>query len=129
MSEDSVTRRRRALLRGHEAELHVADLLVQVGWRVLARNWTGGGGELDIVAELNGKLRFVEVRARASDETVPVEDTITPAKQGRLRRAARAWLVSDGRVDWAEMAFLVALVDLSVEPWSVDWLDDAFDGV
>jgi len=104
----------------------VADLLVQVGWSVLDRNWTAKVGELDLVVQRAGKLRFVEVRSR-QDAMVPVEETIDGRKQAKLRRAAKAWLL-DNDGSWDEVAFLVALVDLASEPWSVEWIDDAFDG-
>lgn len=111
---------------GFEAESYVADLLQQVGWTVLDRNWTVKVGELDAVVERGGKLRFVEVRARES-AMVPVDETIGHLKRGKLRRTAEAWLL-DHEGDWDEMAFLVALVDLGTDPWAVEWIDNAFDG-
>jgi len=119
--------RRAAWQEGLQAEAYVADLLARVGWTVLDRNWSGGGGELDAVVLRDGKLRMVEVRARTDDEVVPVEETITTHKRARLRSAARAWLL-DHEPDYDEVAFLVALVDLGTDPWSVTWIDDAFDG-
>jgi len=112
---------------GLRAEAHVGALLRRVGWSVLDTNWSGGGGELDLVVLREGKLRFVEVRARTDDDLVPVEESITHAKRSRLRGAARAWLLAHD-TPWDEAAFLVALVDLSTDPWSVTWIDDAFDG-
>lgn len=124
-ADDAVQRRRQALRAGHRAEAEVDRRLTAVGWQVLDRNWTVPGGELDLVAVLNGKLRFVEVRARSSDDDVPVEETITAAKQRRLRHAATSWLQEHGD-DWSEIAFLVALVDMGREPWRITWVDDAF---
>ncbi|MFK7929584.1 MAG: YraN family protein [Myxococcota bacterium] len=118
--------RRQARLSGYEAEAYVADLLQQVGWSVLDRNWTSKVGELDAVVLRDGKLRFVEVRAR-QDAMVPTVDTIDFHKQRKLRRVAKAWMLASD-VAFDEVAFLVALVDLSTEPWSVEWIDDAFDG-
>ncbi len=37
------------------------------GWRIVARNWIGGGGELDIVASRWRTLLVVEVRQRAHE--------------------------------------------------------------
>ncbi|MCB9662644.1 MAG: YraN family protein [Alphaproteobacteria bacterium] len=117
--------RREALQAGAEAEDFVAARLVAGGARVLARRWSGGGGELDLVVERAGRLRFVEVKARADDVLDPLEQ-ITPAKQARLVGAARAWLRAHATAA-TEVAFLVAVVDLSAEPWQVSWVDDAFD--
>ena len=104
----------------------MASELRREGWSILAQNWSGGGGELDVVVRRGDVLRFVEVKARSDASLDPLEQ-ITASKVGRLRKAAEAWLV-DRDHDIAEVAFLVAIVDLASEPWSVDWVDDAFDG-
>jgi putative endonuclease len=121
----TVERRRAALLVGHKAERLVGDTLEQRGWTVLCRNWRGGGGELDLVVLRSGVLRIVEVRARSGD-MVTAEDSVTPSKQRKLRRAAEAWLLSCDEA-WTEVAFWVVVVDLSSDPWTFRWIDNAFD--
>jgi putative endonuclease len=116
--------RRRALRRGHDAEAWVAQLLEAQGWSVLARNWHARGGELDVVVERDGVLRFVEVRARDPRDDTGLE-SIGPTKQRRLRAAAEAWLLAHGEPE-REVAFLVAIVALHADGWTVEWLDDAF---
>ncbi len=116
---------RAAWLRGHEAEERVAEALLRSGVDLLARNWRGGGGELDLVVRRAGKVRFVEVKARTDDTIDPLE-SIGPAKRGKLISAARAWLLAFAP-DVDEVAFLVAVVDCRTEPWSIAWIDDAFD--
>jgi putative endonuclease len=121
--------RRRALDRGRSAEGFVAESLGAAGVEVLARNWVGGGGELDLVVRRDGRIRFVEVKARADDGVDPLE-AIGPGKRSRLVGAAEAWLSAhpSHAAESSELAFLVAVVDLATEPWSVAWLDSAFDG-
>lgn len=100
-------------------------MLVRDGWMVLSRNWRGGGAELDIVVRRGSALRFVEVKARTGDELDALE-SITAQKRSRLARGARAWLdAHQPAVD--DIAFLIAVVDLSEEGMSVQWWDDAFD--
>ena len=116
--------RRAALERGARAERVVADALVSDGWAVLSRNWRGGGGELDIVIERSGVIRFVEVKARASGDIL-LDDAVTASKRRRLTGAARAWLLQHETVE--ECAFLVALVSMETDGWRVEWIDNAFD--
>lgn len=52
---------------GAAAERRAAWHLRLRGWRIVARNWIGGGGELDIVASRWRTLLVVEVRQRAGD--------------------------------------------------------------
>lgn len=76
---------RRAI--GLAAEDRAARHLAWRGWRVVARNWYGGGGELDIVASRWRTLLVVEVRSRADDRALA---SIDKDKLERTIRAARA---------------------------------------
>ena len=110
---------------GVRAEDAVVAELMAHGWTVLDRNWRGGGGELDVVVWRADQLRFVEVKARV-DATIDAEESLMGAKRPRLVSAAQLWL--DGStIDPAGIAFLVVVVDCTVEPWAFTWYDDAFD--
>lgn len=77
----------------------MARWLTRRGWRVVARNWRGGGGELDIVAVRGTVLAVIEVKARA--DAAALDEPIRSAQAGRLRRAAEAYLARhphDGEV-------------------------------
>ena len=119
----STSDRRTALELGARAECAVADALESDGWTVLARNWRGGNGELDVVVERDGVLRFVEVKARAEADPT-LADAVTDSKRRRLVSAARTWLLEHGARN--ECAFLVALVSTGT-PWKIEWIDNAFD--
>jgi putative endonuclease len=116
--------RRAALERGARAETFAAEVLTRDGWTVLARNWRARGGELDLVVERDGVLRFVEVKARDPSDDTGL-DAIDGLKRRKLVAAAEAWLAERGppRV---EVAFLVAVVSFEADGWSIEWLDDAF---
>ncbi|MGJ3521588.1 YraN family protein [Nitratidesulfovibrio sp. D1] len=77
--------------RGEEA---AARLLAKRGLRVLARNWRHGGLELDIVCDDRGTLVFVEVKTRAASGPARPDEALTPAKRGKLVRAARQYLAA-----------------------------------
>lgn len=110
---------------GARAEQAVADALIADGWRVLARNWRAAGGEVDLIVVRDGKLRFVEVKAR-TEAVMDGADAITPDKQRRIAMAANAWL--DAHVtDATELAMLVAVVDVVGGELTIRWIDDAFD--
>ena len=93
------------------------------GWRLLARQWRGGGGEIDLVVERAGFVRFVEVKLRAPDDPLS-DEAVSPSKQARLRQAARAWFLLH-REPAREACFTVAIL---AADGAVRWIDDAFDG-
>jgi putative endonuclease len=82
-------RRRRAYLLGLRAEIWATLYLRLFGWRILARRWQDGGGEIDIVAMRGDVVAFVEVKARPSLDQAA--EAVTRDKARRMSRAARAW--------------------------------------
>lgn len=73
---------------GRAAERSAERHLRLRGWRICARNWTGDGGELDLVASRWRTLLVVEVRRRADHALAGW--SVDAAKLERTRRAARA---------------------------------------
>jgi putative endonuclease len=77
--------RQEAEKRGRGAETLACWYLRLHGWRILARRARVPGGEVDIVARRGRTLAFVEVKARASEETAALA-----LDEWRLRRVALA---------------------------------------
>lgn len=75
-------------LEGAQAEARAVRYLQWRGWRIAARNWYGGGGELDIVASRWRTLLIVEVRRRLTGSEALV--SIDRAKLDRTLRATQA---------------------------------------
>lgn len=73
--------------------------LLAKGAKILARNYTVRGGELDLIAELNDVVLFVEVKLRKTDAFGSIYETIPPSKQRRLSHAAKVYLQQSGLLD------------------------------
>ena len=113
--------------RGISAEVLVAELLVEEGWSILARNWRGGGAELDIVASKDDSIRFVEVKSREHLDQMAFE-SVGRLKQRKLTMGAEAFLTKSVR-QYDEHKFLVVFVTGPVDSPAITWIDDAFEGV
>lgn len=83
---------RKSVVIGRRSEDRAAAYLEGLGYVVLGRNFRGGNGELDIIAEKNGVVYFVEVKARRGGGMVSAREAVTADKQQRLLAAAEAWL-------------------------------------
>jgi putative endonuclease len=83
---------RQRAVRGREGEALVAERLESRGFRLVGRNVRVGRLELDIIAEHDGLLVFVEVRTRRAGALVHPAATVDRDKQARIRRAALGWL-------------------------------------
>ncbi len=95
--------------RGLSAEGRAAALLFAKGFRIVARRWRSGVGEIDIVARRRNLLVFVEVKARRDLDSAA--EAVTARQQQRIIAAAQAWLAAhpeDGACDIRFDAVLVA---------------------
>ena len=93
---------------GDWGEALVAQYLLAHGCTVLDTNWRCRLGELDIVAEQNGTLLFVEVKLRTNLAYGAPREYVTAKKQQKLRAAALLYLSMHGtdapaRFDVAEI--------------------------
>ncbi len=100
--------------RGQYGEKLAADHLLATGYQMIARNFRGGSGEIDIVARKNGVTYFVEVKTRKSGAQVSPAESLTTDKKRRLKSAVMAWLAEHGRLD-SPCSFLLAEVELPPE--------------
>jgi putative endonuclease len=76
---------------GRFGERLAVQHLLAKGYRIRERNYRTREGEIDIIAEGDGVLAFVEVRARRGDAMGSALESLTPAKQRRLVALAEAY--------------------------------------
>ncbi|MDQ2973036.1 MAG: YraN family protein [bacterium] len=77
---------------GDFGEEAVANYLTNVGYRILNRNWKTRWCEIDIVAQKEKTVYFVEVKFRKSTNWGDGLEYITPKKQQQMRFAAEMWM-------------------------------------
>jgi putative endonuclease len=87
---------------GRWGEDRAAAFLEEQGYQVVARNWRCPGlGEIDLVAQHESCLIFVEVRVRTGRSYGTPEESVTRSKRARLIRLAEAYVLSVGwQSDW-----------------------------
>lgn len=95
--------------RGRHAEDRAAAALVAEGWEVIARRLRTPAGELDLVAERDGLLAFVEVKARPTLTDAAL--ALGARQRGRLVAAAECFLAANPGRGTAGVRFDVVLVD------------------
>lgn len=102
-------RGRRSHGRGVAAEAAACAALAADGWAVLARRLRTPAGEVDIVAERDGLLALVEVKARP--DLAAAADALRPSQRARLIAAAGIVLAAHPAWGRAGVRFDVILVD------------------
>ena len=107
LSKDS-TKRTEKQKRGRMGEELTVRELKRRGFRILRRNWRFLRNEIDIIAEKEGRVVFVEVKTRKKEVFFPVR-ALSLEQERRIILASRAFLRELGRPD-REAAYLYSLV-------------------
>jgi putative endonuclease len=99
---------------------------VRRGYRVLARNWRCGIGELDLVLGRGSVLVFCEVKTRRGARFGGGYEAVDPRKRRKLRAVAEVFLLQ-APVRPADVRFDVASVAIRGDgSASVELFEDAF---
>ena len=99
--------------------------LERLGYRILERNYRSRFGEIDIVAQEDDTVVFVEVKTKTSgDFGDPVEE-VTAQKQRQIVSMGEEYYSFRCRPD-TQCRFDVVSVDLSVMPARITVYQDAF---
>ena len=101
-------RGRRAYAAGQDAEALAAAALSAEGWQILAQRLRTEAGEIDLIAEREGLLAFIEVKGRPS--LAEAAFALGPRQRSRLVAAAGAWIAEHPGHGNAGMRFDVMLV-------------------
>lgn len=81
---------------GKRGESAAAAYVQRAGMTLAAMNWRTASGEVDIVAWDGPDLVLVEVKTRRSTRMGTPEEAVSPTKQRRLVRLARAYIAETG---------------------------------
>jgi len=115
--------------RGQDAEQACCKYLQQQGLKLLAKNYHGRRGELDLVMRDNNTVVFVEVRYRKNNTYGGALESITSSKQEKLRLTAEQYLqretkLQNGRFDVVAMTEKVQ--NNGSNFYAFEWIKNAF---
>ncbi len=77
---------------GALGEDEAVRFLKRNGYRIVERNYKSRLGEIDIIAEENGAICFVEVKTRSSQNFGVPQDALTKTKRHQLSKMALGYL-------------------------------------
>lgn len=109
---------------GPQGEELAAGYLIRQGYRILHRNWRSGRTEIDIVAENNLFIVFVEVKCRSSDYAVHPAEAVNVPKQRTIINAASNYI--DTYAVSKEARFDIITVIISGDRHEIDHIENAY---
>ncbi len=111
---------------GNHGEDIACKYLERKEYKILKRNFHFGKiGEIDIVAEKDGTLVFVEVKTRKNNEYGDPLLSINHQKQTALRKAAEGYLYVN-KINDKPCRFDIVIIDSASTPPKAKHLENAF---
>ncbi|HSC24975.1 MAG TPA: YraN family protein [Candidatus Babeliales bacterium] len=110
--------------KGKEGELLVARYLQEEGYTIITQNYRKRFGEIDLIAQKNDTLVFVEVKWRRNPLIDPAE-LIGPSKQKKIISIAKQYLSTHTSLDIV-CRFDVALIEETNNSLELRYISNAF---
>jgi len=108
---------------GRKAEEAARNYLDMRGFKIIEQNYRRPHTEIDIVAEKDDVIYFVEVKYRADYDQGGGLEAITPSKLHRMRRGAETWVTE---VKWRGEYSLAALELAGRDYQVMNFIDNAY---
>jgi putative endonuclease len=93
MNDDVAIRSSREKIElGIKGEDLAVSFLKETGYRILKRNYRIGHSDIDILAQDESSLVFIEVRTKSREDRGMPEDTLTANKLRRMKKTAELYI-------------------------------------
>ena len=112
---------------GQSAESMAEDMLRKKGYRILAKNHRIAGGELDLIADDQGTLVFIEVKARRSNQFGGAPYAITTRKKQQIIKLALCYLSQHGLTNTHCRFDVILAVGTNEQTLQLTHIEQAFE--
>jgi putative endonuclease len=106
---------------GQYGEDLAARFCRQHHFKIIARNYKCRFGEIDIIAERDGVVHFIEVKNRSKD-LIPGRYAVNTSKQCHIRKAAQNYLMQHNLTNTCLVAFDV----IEITDGNLEFLENCF---
>ena len=96
---------------GNLAEEMAAEFLIDLGYKILTRNYRFQKAEIDIIAVFNKEIIIVEVKARSSDVFLEPQEAVTKRKIKLVVMAANEFMRAGNRTENVRFDIISVLPD------------------
>ena len=114
-------------LTGKKGEELALNFLLKKGFKILELNFKSRYGEVDIIAQRDEILFFVEVKTRRNDNFGKPFEAVNIAKQKKIVGCALYYTKLRNATDKDLRFGVVSILLLSEENFEIEWIEDDFN--
>lgn len=107
-----------------EGEQAICSFLEKQHYKIIEKNYRSRWGEIDIIAEHNEILAFIEVKTRRN-EYFPIATVVNKTKQQKIIKTAKHFLLSNQIIDKV-IRFDIATLIAKQDNYSIEYIPNAF---
>ena len=105
-------KKQEAKQRGIDGEQRAVDYLISKNYKILHRNWRTKLGEIDIIAQIDDIIVFVEVKTLPSGNLETLEHILGKIKQKRIAETTKCFLNLYRQYNDRYIRFDVIVIDM-----------------
>ncbi len=109
-------------LLGREGEAIAADYLRKQGYRILASGYHSRYGEIDLIAQKDEVVAFVEVKLRKNGSIVRAFQAVNRSKQEKIMLTAEIWVAENN----CRAQYSFDIIEVYTENGTVNHIKNAF---
>jgi len=113
-------------LLGQEGENQAVAFLLEKGYAILHRNYRYKHAEIDIIAQKENVLAFVEVKMRSSEAFGTPESFVTKLKELKMKQAAQYYLDSENPLNIILRFDVISISKKAENQYEIWHLEDVF---
>lgn len=113
-------------LLGQTGEAAAVRYLKKKKYKILELNYKNNLGEIDIIADDQGVITFIEVKTRSSNAFGNPKEAVTKRKQKKISMVALAWLKSKNKNDIKARFDVVSIVSHKIS-MDIELVKNAFE--
>lgn len=107
-------------------ELYAVRYLRDNGYKIVTGNYRRRVGEIDIIAEKNETLCFVEVKTRGEDPMFRPFEAVDEAKQNKIRATAAFFIEKYSKEDALRFDVMEITLDKNYKLLNLNHIENAF---
>ena len=111
---------------GREGEKAAEAFLKKKGYRIIEKNFRCKLGEIDIIAEQDGTVVFIEVKARADHQYGHPFNAVTQIKQRKIIQVAQSFLAKHRLLEKPTRFDVIGLTADPENAFRIELLENAF---
>ena len=111
-SESQLKRKQEAKQRGVDGEQKAVEYLISKNYKILHRNWRTKKGEIDIIAQIDDTIVFVEVKTLPSGCLETLQHILGKIKQKRIAETTKCFLNLYRQYNDSYIRFDVIVIDM-----------------